>query len=519
MKEELRVQNPESKGKSYTSRFIHHVSRITFQLSLRARLTLSFLIIIVITATLVGLLANRFTANQFTEMVSTTGQMQAQRLAPVFADYYAETGSWEGVETLFTPYSIPGEIMRSNMMPGGRMRGNMPSQKTQPQNMRGMMGYIMMENAGEHLLLFDASGNLIADSHHTEDTMHLTHTDVEKGVSISIGEQQVGTLVVTSALGTLTTSQTDFLKQVNILLLGAVLLAALAGLVMSSLQARRITAPIRALVNAAHHIAAGDLGQRIPVTSNDELAEIASAFNTMADRLAEQQVLRHRAMSDIAHELRTPLSVLQIDLESLEDGLLSPTPAIISGLQTEVIHLKHLVEDLRLLTLAEAGELTIEEQLLDAGALVREVTARIQTTAQDKAIQLQIQLPDNPLPISGDPQRLAQVLLNLLANALQYTPKDGEITVSASRQAQEVHITVADTGMGISPEDLPHLFERLYRANLPHQRSHDSSGLGLAIARSLVEAHREHIWVTSTINEGSTFTFALPLASNILNAH
>ena len=480
--------------------FILHPASF-LRLNLRARLTLSFLVVIVATVGLVAVSANRITANRFTYMVSMMGEMQAQRMAPLFGEYYAETGDWEGVETLLTSYGASAGMMHGRMMHGG------PPSAISAQ---GMMSTMMMSDAGGRILILDNSGQVIADSHHQEMPGYMAYIEADQGEPIVVNGEQVGTLVVASALGTLTDDQHDFLHQVNVLLLAATLIATLAGLIMSCLQARRIAAPVRALASAARHIADGDLSQRIPVSGSDELAEMAIAFNTMVTHLEEQHDLRHRAMADIAHELRTPLSVLQIDLESLEDGLVNATPDTVAGLQTEVAHLKRLVEDLRLLSLAEAGELHIEVQPLDAGELAREVVARVQSAAREQGVFLHLDVPDAAFPIQGDPQRLAQVLLNLLANALQHTPPEGSVSLSVWQQTGEVHIAVQDTGEGIPVADLPHVFERFYRADRSRARDTGGSGLGLSIARSLVEAHGGRIWVESIEGRGSHFTVALP---------
>jgi len=479
--------------------------------SLRTRLTLSFLAVIVVTAGVIVLLTNRITAERFTTMISAGGHAYALRLAPAFAAYYEQTGSWKGVETLLANYS-PTEIATSGT--GGAGRGGMgPGGNTSPRGMHGMMNGSMMNSTVERILILDANNRVVADSDPEATSFSLTPAALSKGVPLNVNGQQVGTLIVASALGDLTTGQHEFLQQVNRLVLLAAALAGLAVLVISRFEARRLTAPVQALADAAHRIAAGDLAQRIPVAGAEELVEMATAFNTMAARLEEQQALRHQAMTDIAHELRTPLSVLQIDLESLEDRLVEPTPAVIAGLQTEVVHLKRLVEDLRTLSLADAGELRVELQPLDAGELVREVVARIESAAHDRGITLTTTLPDGALPIQGDPQRLAQVLLNLLTNALHYTPAGGVITVSATRESQEAWLSVTDTGAGIPAADLPYIFERFYRTDPSRAPDNGGSGLGLAIARSLVAVHGGRVWAESREGQGSAFTMALPLST------
>ena len=464
--------------------------------SLRTRLVLSFLAIIAATAGLVVLLANRITASRFTYLVSHVGQMQAHRLAPLFADHYAQTQGWDGVETL----------LQIGFGPRG-MRGPMGGQGT-----RHMM-MSTIEPGDERLLVIDADGRLVFDSGGSSDAIQLSASDLDKGAPILVGDRQVGTLVVASGLGTLTSGQAGFLKQVNLLMLAAAIAAGLAVLVVGSFQAKRIVAPLHALAAAARRIAGGDLSQRVSITSKDELGDVAMAFNTMASGLEQQHELRRRAMTDIAHELRTPLSVLQIDLESIEDGLTDPTPEVIAGLKQEVALLNSLVGDLRTLSLAESGELRLDIQPVEVRELVENAVARMRSAAQEKKIVLSTDLPDRHLLVAGDTQRLTQVLLNLLSNALRHTPFEGRITVTVTQVAGKAQVSVQDDGEGIPADDLSLVFERFYRTDRARGRDTGGSGLGLTIARSLVEAHGGRIWAQSQEGAGSTFTFSVPTST------
>jgi signal transduction histidine kinase len=464
--------------------------------SLRTRLTLSFLIAIVATAGVVVLLANLITANQFRGLVSLAGQRYAQRLVPVFADYYAAVGGWDGIEELM---AFAQDTARQP-----------PPQAPMPRHVMPMSG--MVDPGGERLLLVDLGGHIIADSQPGASVPGNLLSNLDRGAEIVVDGQQVGTLIVYSGLGELTPSQKDFLRQVNTLMLIAGGVAVLGVLVVGSLQARRIVKPVRALAAAAHRVADGDLSQRIPVTSDDELGEMAAAFNTMAAELERQHELRHRAMADVAHELRTPLSVLQVQLESIEDNLIEPSPEVIAGLRNDLVHLSRLVEDLRVLTLADAGELHVEAEPVEMGGLVCDVVERMQAAAQTKGVVLDTSLPNVDLMVVGDAQRLTQVLLNLLSNALQHTPSDGQVIVSARRVEGKVCVTIQDTGEGIAPDDLPHVFERFYRADRARSRDTGGSGLGLSIAKSLVEAQGGTITVESQVGQGSVFTVSLPQA-------
>jgi signal transduction histidine kinase len=467
--------------------------------SLGFRLVLSFLGVIVLTVAIVVVLANRITANRFTYLVSRAGQAQAQSLAPLFADYYLQAGSWNGVDGLVEQ----GLNASANPMGRGR-RGN-------GMFMAPMMG--MMNYGGDRLLLADRDGKIVADSADQNANQQLSTSDLANGAPITVRGEQVGTLIVASGLGTLTSEQNDFLSQVNRLLVIAGVVAGVAVLFVGSLQARRILAPVKALAEAARRLADGDLAQRVAVSSHDELGEMADAFNRMAAQLEQQHALRRRAMADVAHELRTPLSVLQIDLESIEDGLTAPTADVIARLQEEVRLLNGLVDDLRMLSLAEAGELQLTMHPLDLSDLVRTTAERVHGAAREKEITLSVELPDGLPIVVGDRQRLAQVLLNLLSNALRHTPPNGQIHIAArSLETTEVQISVQDDGEGIPQSELTHIFERFYRTDHGRGRDTGGSGLGLSIALSLIEAHGGRIWADSAEGQGSTFAFVLPVS-------
>lgn len=469
--------------------------------SLSARITLSLLLAIVVTALLVMALSNIIIRNRFVVLVAYSGQRAAQRLAPIFARYYALTGSWEGVDQLVALYKSEAENMPAIMM--------QPALRDRNADERGAVA-----PADERLLLLDTEGNVLADSEPEADKLVLVPRTIARGgVRVLVDGEHVGTLIVMSGLGQLNAYQTAFLQQVMLFLLVATLIVALIGVWLGRWQAQRILAPIKALSRATQEIAQGDLAHRIPVSGDDELGELAVAFNTMAEDLERQQELRRRAMNDIAHELRTPLSVLQIEMESLEDGITEPSPEIIAGLQAELVRLNHLVEDLRVLALTDAGELHLEWSTLDLGGLICSMLDRVRSSAREKEVALNAVVPEMPVFIEGDSRRLSQVLLNLLSNAIQHTPSGGSISVILTQPATETgqtvaQVTVQDTGEGIPAEHLPHIFERFYRPAVA--RNPRGTGLGLSIAKSLIEAHGGRISVASAEGLGSTFTFTLP---------
>jgi signal transduction histidine kinase len=256
----------------------------------------------------------------------------------------------------------------------------------------------------------------------------------------------------------------------------------------------------------------GDLSQRVEVHSQDEIGELARAFNAMADGLARLEELRRNMVTDVAHELRTPLSNIRGYLEALQDGVVEPKPEVIDSLHEEAMLLNRLVDDLRELTLAEAGQLKLERRPVAPADLVDRALEAARAQAEAKGIALQADLPEDLPLVDVDSQRIGQVLGNLLSNALTHTPPGGKVVVVARAKQLAVEVSVSDTGEGIPLERLPYIFERFYRADRSRSRATGGTGLGLSIAKQLVEAHGGRISVASQVGQGTTFTFTLPVA-------
>jgi signal transduction histidine kinase len=289
---------------------------------------------------------------------------------------------------------------------------------------------------------------------------------------------------------------------------GAIMIAVALG--HGLVFARRITRPVQELTVAAQGIAAGDLGRQVPVRSRDELGVLAGAFNHMSSDLARATGLRRQMTADIAHDLRTPLTVIGGYLEALRDGVLPPTQARFTALHEETQLLLHLVEDLHTLSLADAGELPLlAEPVAPAHLLERAADAhRHQAAGQD--VVLEVQADGTLPPVRVDEEQMARVLDNLVTNALRYTPAGGRIALGAADTPGGVAITVRDTGSGIAPGELPHVFERFYRADPSRQQATGGSGLGLAIVHSIVTAHGGQVTVASAPGQGTCFTVTLP---------
>lgn len=281
---------------------------------------------------------------------------------------------------------------------------------------------------------------------------------------------------------------------------------------------RGITSPLSRTMQAADALAEGDLSARVPEDGGGEFRRLARSFNHMAESLEIADRQRRELLADVAHELRTPLTIIQGNLEGLRDGVYDATQEHLGLVLDETHKLSHLVDDLRLLTLAEAGQLPLDLQVLDVSQLLADVRDAFACQAHEGQVSLAVDVVGSLPPLIADPQRLGQVLGNLVTNALRHTPSGGEVTLGADLPSGEavpsrVRLWVADTGVGIAAEDLPRIFDRFWRGD--PSRSHEAgvgSGLGLAIAKSLIEAHGGRIWAESRVGQGTIVLCVLPLS-------
>jgi histidine kinase len=296
-------------------------------------------------------------------------------------------------------------------------------------------------------------------------------------------------------------------------LLVAALAAILAGLATSLLLLRAILRPLHQLAHSSQRVAAGHYDERVLVPDSEELAAVASSFNHMAETLEQVEQQRVALIGNVAHELRTPLTGLEGYLEGLVDGVFPGDPETFSSMQHEVRRLRRLVSDLQSLSRVEAGQVALNLTTFDLYELAQRVFAQIQPQIIAQQLDLEIECPPCPLAVSADPDRTSQVLLNLVGNAVRYTPEGGCITIRMAAEGDTALVEVADTGIGIPAEALPYVFERFYRVDPSRARSSGGSGIGLTITRHLVWAMGGDICVSSAgAGEGSTFSFTLPLA-------
>ena len=273
---------------------------------------------------------------------------------------------------------------------------------------------------------------------------------------------------------------------------------------------RRFASPLAGMMAAVDAVAEGDLTVRVPERGRGNMARLAARFNRMTAELERAEQVRRNLTADVAHELRTPVHILQGNLEGVLDGVYEPTPEHMAAMLEETRLLARLVDDLQTLSLAEAGQLPLHPQTLAAADLLEDVATRFLPVAADQGVTIKV-LPDDDAPaITVDPARMDQVISNLVANALRHTPSGGKVTLSAHRADEGVELSVADTGSGIDPADLPFIFDRFWRGDRSRAHGSGSAGLGLAITRRLVEAHGGTIAVDSEPGAGTIFTVWLP---------
>ena len=290
------------------------------------------------------------------------------------------------------------------------------------------------------------------------------------------------------------------------------MLAIAIALLLTFVLSRHILAPVKALTQAARRLGKGDFSQRVRVRDKGEVGELAQSFNSMASDLERAEQLRRNMVADAAHELRTPLSNIRGYLEAIRDGIKKPDAGTIRSLNEEASSLSRLVDDLQELSLADAGKLKLIYRKENISRLIDEAVAALQPQAAAKGLMLAVKLPEKLPLVNIDSHRIKQVLRNLLENAVAHTSQGGSITVEAWQQGSQIKVSVVDTGEGIPAKDLPNIFERFYRVDKSRARATGGSGLGLTIAKRLVEAHGGRIAVQSKLRKGSRFTFTLPLS-------
>jgi two-component system sensor histidine kinase BaeS len=469
--------------------------------SLTAKLTLAFLLVGLTGAILVAVLVGQRTRSEFDRFLS---ERDRAALVQALGNYYATQNSWAGVGAMLA--------------------------RTPP-----------LDIYSRGVVLADTRGVIVIGNRTNAVGQSIPAATLNAGTRIQVNGQPVGFVLFPTPNDRPNEPgppppDVAFLSRVTWAAAISAGIAALIALILGVLLARTLTRPIRELTAATQAMARGKLDQRVTVRSRDEIGELATSFNQMSADLAHASQLRKQMTADLAHDLRTPLSILLGYTEGLQDGRLQGTSTLYTIMHGEVEHLQRLVEDLRVLSLADAGELPLNRRAVDPSALLERTGLAYIDQAQQQGITLRVE-PNEALPsITVDTDRMTQVLNNLVSNALRYTTQ-GEIVLSADQQTNDqgrktkeessaaqsfvlrpssfVLLRVRDTGSGIEAQDLPFIFDRFYRADQSRQRvDSNASGLGLAIAKAIVEAHGGTLAVESRPNIGTTFTITLPATAS-----
>ncbi len=452
--------------------------------SLTAKLTLAFLLVGVIGAGLVAGLVEVRTRTQFNQYISAQAQ---STVVDALSTYYDSHGSWQGLAQTLAGNQTLALYSRDLTVADAD-------------------GTVVLAHR-PFLLGEPVSAETLANAKPISSNGKVVGYALFRG-SIPPESAQSGATAPPRG----PSPEVAFLQQLTWASAISASVAMLIALVLGAFLARSLTRPIRELTAATKVLASGQLDHQVAVRSTDEVGELASSFNQMSTELADAARARRQMTADLAHDLRTPLSILRGYTEGLGDGRVQGSPALYRTMHGEVVHLQRLVEDLRVLSLADYGALTLNRRSIDPAALLERTGLAYFVQAEEKGISLRVEVPEDLPAIDVDTDRLTQVLNNLVSNALRYTEK-GEIVLAARADRGWVILDVRDTGSGISPEDLPRVFDRFYRADPSRQRGdeEEASGLGLAIAKAIVEAHGGRITAKSTLGEGSTFSIAFPV--------
>jgi len=458
------------------------------------KLTLAFIVVTFTTTALLAVFIRITSVDRLTQLVV---DQQISSLQTSLSTYYTTNGSWANVDQSwpqmqFRNFPIPAAQTPNPNSSGGRGPGN--------QDQRGGFG------------LADAQGILVISTDpNTPVGSSVPQQTLQSGAPVTVNGKVVGTILRASQPPGFNPQETQFLQNTNNALIYAVAGSLLVALLLGIVLSRTLTRPLKALTVAAQGISQGQLEQQVIVKSNDEIGQLATAFNRMSQEVAHENQLRRQMTADIAHDLRTPLTVISGYIEAMRDGDLKPTPQRLTLIYSEIERLQTMVGDLRMLSLADAGELSLNPLQIEPKTLLERAAALFKHQAEQQGVSIGVKAAAGLPEIQVDEARMIQVFGNLITNALRYTPLEGKITLSAQVSGSRMEINVEDTGTGIDPKELPNIFERFHRADPSRHTESDEIGLGLAIVKALIESHQGTVSAESTLGQGTTIHILLPI--------
>ena len=457
------------------------------------------IILVLVVVSLAGALFTAFfiqsrTQKAFNNFILDENQVV---LTEALIDHYQTQNNWEGVESLFKGSN---QTMAGQGMPGGQKDSN-----SNRMFLRGPMPFVLADKTGTII-----GGGTNHPGYQAGDI--LQQNELRDGIILEQDGEIIGWLVVIPIAQPQTSSQQTFLNNMQEGLIISSSITLLIALLLGGILIISITRPIRKLAAATEIVAGGELGYQTDINSQDELGKLSVSFNNMSAELAKADQTRKQMTADIAHDLRTPLSVLSGYTEAMSDGKLEGNHEIYGVMKQQTQHLNYLIDDLRTLSLLDSNELNFQISNIDPGLILQNAYTAFSSLADEKDIQLIFNIDQNLPRVNLDPDRLNQILGNLLSNAINILGNSGEIHISASTEQDKLQILVWDNGPGIEDDDILYIFDRFYRADKSRDTRDGSSGLGLAITRKLVEGMDGSISVNSELGIGTTFQLEFPIA-------
>lgn len=452
---------------------------------MRTRLFVSFLVVILLSLIVVALFVRQSAKEEVQAFLGRGGLIGAEVLVEELENFYETTGSWDGAQGL---------------MPGNEGYGREAGSQGPGAGTRKLAA----------LRLADASGMIVYDPQNTE-AIGSMETNLSYSIPLSIDENIIGYLLPQESDQQENQQfETHMLTRINRASLYAALISGVTALVLAILLVHFLMKPIQSIMKAADTVAQGDLTHRVDISSPKELSSLGDSFNQMANSLEDADKKRKDLSADIAHELRSPLAVQRAHLEALLDDVFTMDKKNIKTVLEQNQLLSRLVEDLRILTLTDSGELKLDLRKNDFGELIKNAVERFSAQAMEKDIQISTELAKCD-PVLVDAERILQILHNLLQNGIRYTPLGGKLELTLTCTNETSTLYVRDSGPGIPEASIPYIFERFYRVEDSRSRKSGGTGLGLAIARSLAEAHGGSLTIHNHPQGGAVFELMLPL--------
>ncbi len=439
-------------------------------MSFQAKLLLAFVLIVVLTSVVGYLFINQSVRRAFSEFTVSTYTPQERAVLQLVRAFYEQTG-----------------------------------------NLDAVLAFLDRGRRAVPVLLVDPDG-VVAYAPDTRYVgLHLSDDQLDEGEAFELTNGEVWTVIPSRIILGQDFLEAGFLRTTRRSLWFAGLAAAAAAILLAVILIRQVTKPLRRLDAATRRIARGEFGERVGAHTADEIGRLARSFDEMAESLERAERTKRQMIADVSHELRTPLAAVRSALEGLRDGLIEPTPETLAALHDKILLTTRLVRDLHQLSLADAGRLSIQPQPCGLAEIVETILETIGVQLEDSDVRLERRVPGDLPRVVVDRQRIEQVILNLLANAIRHTPAGGSISIAAAPQDSGVLVSICDSGPGLTETDLEHAFDRFYRAD-DARTSDGGAGLGLSIAKALVDAHGGRIWAENAPSGGACFHVLLPAA-------